>query len=51
MREGWDSRNGSRWQDGVLRTALVNGLLTPPTQVSTHHPTQAMANFLVVSVG
>jgi hypothetical protein len=38
-------------QDGVLRAALVNGLLTPPTQVSTHYPTQAMANFLFISVG
>jgi hypothetical protein len=36
---------------GVLRGALVNGLLMPLTQVSTHHPTQAMVDLFLISVG
>ncbi len=51
MCEGWGSWNGSGWYGGVLPAALVNGLLTPPTQVSTHHPTRAMANLFLISAG
>jgi hypothetical protein len=34
----------------VLQTALVNDLLTSPTQISTHHPTQVMVDLLLISV-